>query len=43
MCERKRVDVTGEWIEIFRTLIFLVVLYGCANWFLALTEVGWGP
>ena len=40
--ERKRVDVTGEWIKIFRTIVLPVVLYGCENWFLSLTEVLWG-
>jgi len=27
--EHKRVDVTDEWIGIFRTIILPVVLYGC--------------
>jgi hypothetical protein len=38
------VDVIGEWIKIYGTIIIVpVVLYGCENWFLALREVGWGP
>ena len=41
--EHKRVDVTGEWIKIFRTIFLPVFVYGCENWFLALREVGWGP
>jgi hypothetical protein len=41
--EHKAVDVTGEWIKIYRTIILSVVLYGRENWFLALREVGWGP